>query len=121
VAQDRLKIRYVHRVVRGAREYLYFRKGDYHEGPLASAYGTPELQAEVDAILTRLTKAQEAAAKPMPNTIGGILRAYNKSAEFLSNARSTQRSYKDYIDGDDRRLRRRHAVRGDAGLAARSA
>ena len=99
MAQDGIvKVRYVHRVPRNGRDYLYFRKGGYHEGPLASAYGTPELHAEVDAILARLAKAQEAAAKPAPNTIAGMLKAYNKSAEYLSNASSTQRAYQDYID-----------------------
>ncbi len=93
-----VKVRYVQRVRRSGRLYLYFRKDGYHQGPLGSADGTPELQAEVDAILARLTKAQEAAAKPSPNTIGGMLKAYNKSAEYLSNARSTQRAYQDHID-----------------------
>jgi hypothetical protein len=92
------KIPYLHRVPRGGRTYLYFRKGAYREGPLGSADGTPELRAEVDAILSRLAKAEAAAAKPAPNTIGGMLTAYNKSAEFLANARSTQRAYQDYID-----------------------
>lgn len=93
-----IKVRYVHRVPRGGQTYLYFRKGDYREGPLASADGSPELKLEVEAILSRLTKAQAAAAAPAPNTIGGMLKAYNKSAEFLANARSTQQAYQDYID-----------------------
>lgn len=92
------KIPYLHRVSRDGRTYLYFRKGAYREGPLGSADGTPELRAEVEAILSRMAKAETAAAKPAPNTIGGMLAAYNKSAEFLANARSTQRAYQDYID-----------------------
>ena len=72
---------------RGARTYLYFRKGDYREGPLGSADVTPELRAEVDPILSRLAKAEAAAAQPAPNTIGGMLTAYNKSAEFLARIR----------------------------------
>lgn len=95
---DVARVPYIQRIRRGGETYCYFRKGDYREGPLASADGTPELQAEVDAILARLTKAQEAAAKPSPNTIGGMLKAYNKSAEYLSNARSTQDSYQYHID-----------------------
>lgn len=92
------RVPYIQRVRRGGETYCYFRKGDYREGPLASADGTLELRAEVDAILARLTRAQEAAAKPSPNTIGGMLKSYNKSAEYLSNARSTQRAYQDHID-----------------------
>ena len=92
------RVRYVQRIVRDGHTYLYFRKGDHREGPLGAAEGTPELQAEVDAILSRLIKAQKAVASPAPNTIGGMLKAYNKSAEFLANARSTQAGYQDYID-----------------------
>lgn len=91
-------IRYVQRNRRNGQTYLYFRKGDYREGPLLSPDGSEALRAEVAAILRRLATAETAAKTPRPNTIGGMLSAYNKSAEFLSKARSTQRGYQDHID-----------------------
>lgn len=56
------------------------------------------MRAEVAAILRRMATAETAAKTPRPNTIGGMLSAYNRSAEFISKARSTQRAYQDYID-----------------------
>ena len=91
-------IRYVQRNRRNGQTYLYFRKGAYREGPLLSPDGTEALRAEVAAILRRMATAETAAKTPRPNTIGGMLSAYNRSAEFISKARSTQRAYQDYID-----------------------
>ena len=99
MAQDGLKIPHVQRVKgKGGAVYLYFRKGGYREGPLASADGTSELKAEVDAILARIARAEAAIRKPLPGTIGGMLAAYNKTADFLSNKRVTQKGYQAYID-----------------------
>ncbi|ADL00663.1 tyrosine-type recombinase/integrase [Brevundimonas subvibrioides] len=78
--------------------HLYFRRGAFREGPLKSPDGSPELKAEIDAILERVRKASDAIARPAAGTVGGMLKAYNKSAEFLSLARITQRGYQDYID-----------------------
>lgn len=97
------KVKYVQRVKKGGLTHLYFRKGDYREGPLASPDGSDELRAEVAAILKRL-EAVAVAQKPRPGTVGGMLRAYtghegkSGSAEFLSNARSTQAEYKRLAD-----------------------
>jgi hypothetical protein len=91
------KIKYVQRVTYNGAEYMYFRKGNYREGPLNSPEGSEELQAEVAAILARL-KGRAALTTPKPNTLAPILTAYNKSADFLSLARATQESYQGYID-----------------------
>ena len=87
------KVKYVQRIRRpnGVVD-LYFRKGDHREGPLGSLDGSPELKAEVDAILARLARAQ-AAQTPRPGTIGGAIRRYRKSADFIRLARSTQKEY----------------------------
>jgi hypothetical protein len=93
------EVRYVQRVRKGGLTHLYFRKGDYREGPLTSADGSEELKAEVAAILKRMD-AVAVAQKPKAGTVGGMLRAYTGhdgkpgSAEFLGNARSTQAEYK---------------------------
>ncbi|MBJ7412504.1 MAG: site-specific integrase [Phenylobacterium sp.] len=101
------KIRYVQRVKTPGAVYLYFRKGDYREGPLASPEGSEELRAEVQAILHRLAGIQ-AAQQPKPGTVGGMLKAYAgamvdgkrtpASADFLVLARSTQALYHQAVD-----------------------
>ena len=91
------KIRYVQRVLKDGRIHLYFRKGDYREGPLASSEGSDELRAEVQAILARVDKTQKAQT-PRPGTVGGMLKQYEKSADFLALARSTQGAYHGVID-----------------------
>lgn len=102
------KIRYVQRQRVGGTVYLYFRKGDYREGPLASPDGSEELRQEVQAVLERLAGVA-AAQKPKPGTIAGMLRAYaghiddagNRTgacADFLALARSTQALYRDIVD-----------------------
>lgn len=87
------KVRYVQRIRRpnGAVD-LYFRKGDHREGPLRSLDGSPELRAEVEAILARLARAQAAQA-PKAGTVGGAIQRYRKSADFIRLARSTQKEY----------------------------
>jgi hypothetical protein len=91
------RIRYVQRTSAGGVVRLYFRKGDYREGPLSSPDGSDELRQEVQAILGRLAGA-EAAQRPKPGTVGGMLTAYNKSADYLALARSTQKLYQATID-----------------------
>lgn len=92
------KVRYVQRVRKGETVHLYFRKGGYREGPLASPEGSLELKAEVQAILDRMA-AVDAAQTPQPGTVGGMLTAYNTSADdFMTKARSTQAEYQRLID-----------------------
>jgi hypothetical protein len=92
------KVRYVQRVTRDGKVHLYFRRGDYREGPLRAADGTPELQAEVDAILARLAGVA-AAKKPVAGTVGALLKEYNRAPDaFLAKARSTQAEYQRLID-----------------------
>lgn len=89
-----MTVKYVQRIKRAdGRESLYFRKGDFRRGPLLAAYGSPELQAEVDAILAQIEVAAEALAAPAPGTVGGALKRYNKSAEFVGLQASTKRNY----------------------------
>jgi hypothetical protein len=79
-----MDVRYVQRVKRSnGRVDLYFRKGDFRRGPLMSAYNSPELQQEVDAILAQMAAAAAAAANPAPGTVRGALSRYNRSAEFV--------------------------------------
>jgi hypothetical protein len=92
------KVPHVQRIRRANGQLdLYFRKGGYREGPLQAADGTDALRDEVAAILARIAKA-EAAQKPRAGTVGGLLAQYNRSPEFLSNARSTQAEYQRLID-----------------------
>lgn len=100
MAEDRLiKVSNVQRVKgRNGAVHLYFRKGDHREGPLSSPDGTPELAAEVAAILARVEKARAAIARPAAGTVGGLLKLYNKSPDFLGLARVTQIGYQGYID-----------------------
>lgn len=92
------KVKYVQGVWKGTVRHLYFRKGDYREGPLRSPEGSDELQHEVDAILARL-EAAEAAQTPVTGTVGGMLAEYNKAPDtFLAKARSTQAEYQRLID-----------------------
>ncbi|WP_419252859.1 tyrosine-type recombinase/integrase [Caulobacter sp. ErkDOM-YI] len=100
MAEDGLiKVPNVQRIKRAnGRVDLYFRKGPHHEGPLKSSDGTPELLAEVEAILGRLAKSAAASKAPVAGTVGALLKAYNRSAEFRAIAQSTQAGYQDYID-----------------------
>lgn len=98
----------VQRIKRASgRVDLYFRKGDYREGPLANPDGTQALLDEVKAIITRLDKATAAAA-PRPGTVGAALDAYTgvvkdgkrtrASDDFLTLAASTQIEYQRLAD-----------------------
>lgn len=104
-----IKVPYVQRIRDKAtgETYLYFRKGDYREGPLGSPDGTQALADEVKAVLDRLAGIAM-AQKPRAGTVGGMLRAYagdtadgkrtGASADFLALARSTQAAYADIVD-----------------------
>lgn len=87
------KVKYVQRIRRpDGTVDLYFRKGGHREGPLRSADGSPELQAEVNAILSWLARTQ-AAQTPKAGTVGGAIERYRKSADFIRLALSTQVEY----------------------------
>lgn len=86
------KISFVQCIKRaGGRTDLYFRKGE-HRSKLASAEGTEELRAEVEAHLARIARL-DAAQTPKPGTVGGMLRQYSRSADFLSLSAKTQKEY----------------------------
>ena len=98
----------VQRIKRASgRVDLYFRKGDFREGPLANADGTRELLEEVQAILDRLARA-DAAAVAKPGTVGAALDAYTgvikdgkrikASDDFITLAASTQKEYQRIAD-----------------------
>ena len=69
------RIRYVQRVVERGAVYLYFRKGDWREGPLTGADGSDELRAEVEAILARgesealRSRPQGKTTRPKPSPV----------------------------------------------------
>lgn len=90
--------RFVQRVKRANGQVdLYFRRGDFRRGPLKGADGTPELEAEVDAIVAQLAAA-ESASRPAVGTVKGALEAYNRGAEFVRLEASTKRNYQYMID-----------------------
>ncbi|MBS0362734.1 MAG: site-specific integrase [Proteobacteria bacterium] len=93
-----IKVPHVQRIRRGDKVHLYFRKGDYREGPLQAADGTQALAGEVAAILARLAAAETAQARARPGSLTGALKLYNRSPEFLALARTTQSAYQDVID-----------------------
>lgn len=94
-----IKVRYVQRQkAADGSDLLYFRKGGYREGPLKSPFGTRALHDEVQLILERIVKIELANSTPRPGTVGGMLKAYRKSSEFLTLARITRSGYEDYIE-----------------------
>lgn len=93
-----IKVANVQRVKgKDGQVYLYYRKGAHREGPLASADGTQALADEVASISERVGKIEAAATKPQSGTVGGMLDDYERSADFITLARSTQRNYRDLI------------------------
>jgi len=95
--QDELMpIRYVQRVNTVGGVKLYFRRGPFRR-PLVSPDGSQALRDEVTAILRELDRA-ERAKTPVTGTLGGMLKAYNRSPDFLGLARSTQAGYQRGID-----------------------
>lgn len=94
--KDHGRIPFVQKIKTGSGVRLYFRRGDFRR-PLQSADGTDALRAEVDTILAELAQI-ERAKTPRPGTVGGMIRTYNASAEFLGLARSTQAEYQRLLD-----------------------
>lgn len=91
------KILFVQRVKRSdGSVYLYFRKGDYRQR-LFSPERSDELKTEVEGHLHRIAQIVK-AQKPKAGTIGGALRAYAKSADFLALAKGTQKDYDRLIE-----------------------
>ncbi|WP_292038666.1 MULTISPECIES: site-specific integrase [unclassified Brevundimonas] len=94
-----IKVKYVQRQkAADGSDLLYFRKGGYREGPLRSAFGTQALQDEVTAIVERINSIELASSTPRAGTVGGMLKAYAKSSDFLGLAARTRAGYQDYID-----------------------
>ena len=98
-ATDEGQIKYVQRVRKGDTVHLYFRKGNWREGPLTSLDGSVALREEVNAILKRL-EGEAIAAAPKGKTLGDALLRYSGDgerrkpcADFLSLAPSTQVEY----------------------------
>lgn len=94
--EEKGRVPYVQRIPTERGLKLYFRKGSVRR-PLNSADGSDALRAEVNAILVELAQV-ERAQKPVAGTVGGLIRAYNRSAEFLGLARSTQADYQRMLD-----------------------
>ena len=91
------QIPYVQRIRRADGSLdLYFRKGAYRRR-LQAADGSDDLRDEVNAVLASLA-AVERAKTPRAGTVRGMLKAYNRSAEYLALARSTQSEYQRLID-----------------------
>lgn len=96
---DPIKVKYVQRQkAADGSDLLYFRKGGYREGPLRAAIGTQALADEVQTILERLANIEATSLAPRAGTVGGMLRAYSKSSDFLGLAPRTRAGYLDYID-----------------------
>ncbi len=91
-----VKTPFVQRVQTKAGLKLYFRRGAIRR-PLNSPDGSQALYDEVAAILAELDRVEKAKT-PTPGTVGGVLNAYNRSADFLGLARSTQSNYQRLID-----------------------
>lgn len=96
------QIPFVQRVKRSdGTVYLYFRKGEYRRR-LVSPEGSDELKAEVEGHLSRVAQIAKAQT-PKAGTIGGALRVYSKSADFLSLSSATQKDYDrliEHIEGE---------------------
>ena len=84
-------MKYVQRFTdRHGHERLYFRKRGYPSRPLTSAWGTPDLQAEVDAILML-----EASTRARPGTLKAACRAYElENPNFAALQESTKVNYR---------------------------
>ncbi|WP_233206590.1 tyrosine-type recombinase/integrase [Caulobacter sp. FWC2] len=59
--------------------------------------GSQALHEEVVAIIAELDRV-DVAQTPIAGTIGGLLRTYNRSTDFLALSRATQRDYQRRID-----------------------
>lgn len=78
---------------RDGKDRLYFRKKGHPSRRLSSPWGSPALEAEVQAILEA-----ETATKALPGTLGGACRAYElEDADFKALAPSTQYLYRAFL------------------------
>jgi site-specific recombinase XerD len=75
---------------------LYFRRAGLRR-PLKSPDGSQALRDEVNAILAELANINRART-PIIGTVGGMLKAYNRSSDFLGLARATQSDYQRRLD-----------------------
>lgn len=82
-------MKYVHRVTdRDGNERLYFRRAGSPSVRLRAPWGSPELAAEVAAILSATTRVE-------PSTLRAALRDYElRSADFKALADSTKYEYR---------------------------
>jgi integrase len=92
-------IPFVQRVKSASGVKLYFRRGHFRR-PLKSPDGSVTLRDEVDSILAELAQFDRAKA-PLIGTVGGMLKAYNRSSDFLGLARATQSDYQRRLDEID--------------------
>lgn len=92
-------IRFVQRVISKGGTKLYFRRGAFRRA-LKSPDNTQALRDEVAAILAELALIDRAQT-PIIGTLGGMLKTYNRSADFLGLARDTQADYQRRIDEID--------------------
>ncbi len=90
---------YVQRVKKGDRVLLYFRKGAIRR-PLNSPDESQALWDEANAILAELDRVKQAQTAII-GTVGGMLKAYNRSTSYLSLSRVTQSDYQRRIDEID--------------------
>ena len=82
-------MRYVNRIVGpDGKERLYFRKSGAPSRPLRSDWGSPELEAEVAAILAALEPA-----KAVQGTLKAALLVFEKGPDLAALAPSTQYEY----------------------------
>jgi hypothetical protein len=89
-------IPFVQRVKSKSGTKLYFRRGPFRQA-LVSPDNSQALRDEVAGILAELSRVDRAQT-PIAGTIGGVLKTYNQSSDFLGLARSTQTSYQRLID-----------------------
>jgi integrase len=83
------EMKFVQRIEKGGKTYLYFRKKGEARIELKSAWGSQALQDEVDALAGAVF-----GAKPLPGTLKGAAVAYElEDADFLALAASTKVLY----------------------------
>jgi hypothetical protein len=93
---DLTPIPFVQRVKTTSGIKLYFRRGQFRR-PLSNPDNSEALRAEVAAILAEVDRVKQAKTAVI-GTLGGMLRAYNRSSDFFGLARSTQAGYQRGID-----------------------
>lgn len=94
--EDLAPIPFVQRVTTAKGIKLYFRRGDFRR-PLNSPDNSPALRNEVAQLIAEVDRIKQAKT-PIAGTLGGALKEYNRSTDFLGLARSTQSGYQRRID-----------------------